>query len=393
MLEQLKSAKLKRVPAEAVQDRSSANVALAGEDVLADEAERWKYFFASGCDSWFDEIKAYTFRTSFVDLQRNEAEVIVNHWDARQKAIAAASSKKGSADATEVEQLYQDAVSALEGLRVRLEEAVKMECAASAVGLAFVKLSTRSPKDSKKALARAEEAYRRRLASSAEEIRQDDNARWRMLSEEVTRAGAVRSAEEGLDLLLDSERVFEDLEYALRGPKLDRGAVGSDAVYEYDMRLAIRAWDPRLTPQSEFRAIAWAGKLTCLGQYFHPLYFEELQQPELQKAIEADCQDMFHKEAVQRTVQLLGGHCIIDFAWLGPGKVIVVELNPFDGVCLGTFPASTGLFLWENEADRAVMQGVSPFEMRVRGHRLPAPVLKTQCNPAWRRIIYDETRP
>ena len=83
--------------------------------------------------------------------------------------------------------------------------------------------------------------------------------------------------------------------------------------------------------------------------------------------------------------------------------MIVIELNPFDGVCLGTFvsiipgaratmpmpytlpfrivrlsrpstctctktsqiqPASTGLFLWDDEEDKAVMKGEKPFEFR-----------------------------
>jgi len=90
-------------------------------------------------------------------------------------------------------------------------------------------------------------------------------------------------------------------------------------------------------------------------------------------------------------VKSLGGHCIIDFAWLAPNDVIIVELNPFDGMCLGTFPASTGLFLWDDDNDRSVMTGEQPFEMRIRTSRLPTHDLKNQCNPDWRRIIYEET--
>ena len=45
---------------------------------------------------------------------------------------------------------------------------------------------------------------------------------------------------------------------------------------QWRMDIVARAWDPNLTPQSEFRAIVWGGALTCLCQYFHPLVFEEL---------------------------------------------------------------------------------------------------------------------
>ena len=60
--------------------------------------------------------------------------------------------------------------------------------------------------------------------------------RWRILCEEVSTAGAVSAleAEKALQLLLDSERVYEDLEYALRGPSGKKGAVAVLANTESD---------------------------------------------------------------------------------------------------------------------------------------------------------------
>jgi len=78
----------------------------------------------------------------------------------------------------------------------------------------------------------------------------------------------------------------------------------------------------------------------------------------------------------------------VDFAWLEPGKVVVVELNPFDGVCLGTFPASTGLFLWDDPDDRLIMTGAAPFQFRLREQPLEDTKLKVQCNQDWRHIVY-----
>lgn len=115
--------------------------------------------------------------------------------------------------------------------------------------------------------------------------------------------------------LIFSDRVFEDLEYALRGPPVDNdvkgdgssikssssadagapapavslsgekkaaGAAGRAASDEraklcWEMSLVARAWDPRVTPMSEFRGIVWSNQLTCLCQYFHPLFFSQLQ--------------------------------------------------------------------------------------------------------------------
>merc|ERR1740121_2165578 len=89
----LGSVKLKSVPDEDKRDRSGAKVDLAGADVLADEAERWKYFFDTGCSTWFELLKDHTFRSSFVELHREEAEVIVDHWERQRQALAKAESQ------------------------------------------------------------------------------------------------------------------------------------------------------------------------------------------------------------------------------------------------------------------------------------------------------------
>jgi hypothetical protein len=54
----------------------------------------------------------------------------------------------------------------------------------------------------------------------------------------------------------------------------------------------------------------------------------------------------------------------IDFAW----------------VCLGTFPASTGIFLWDDPSDRRIMAGEDNFEFRLREVGLNPITLKMQCN-------------
>ena len=160
------------------------------------------------------------------------------------------------------------------------------------------------------------------------------------------------------------------------------------------MSLCARAWDPRLTPESEFRDVGRThvpvststrstsrpGLLRAAGG--DPLPVLVIQRRGVRYSVllgggggagggraalvMRDCQATFNAPAVKAAVARLGGHCIVDFAWLGPGEVIVIELNPFDGVCLGTFPASTGLFLWDDPRDQAVMTGEAPFELRLR---------------------------
>ena len=66
---------LKRTEINQINDRSAANLALSAADVLSDEAARWQYFFDSGCSSWFEQIKAHTFTSTFCALKPAEARV------------------------------------------------------------------------------------------------------------------------------------------------------------------------------------------------------------------------------------------------------------------------------------------------------------------------------
>ena len=415
-LTQIKSQQsLNLVPASQISDRSNANTNLSGKDVLDDEAERWKYFFDSGVNAWFDDLKEVTFTSTFCELTSDEAKIIVTHWEERRAMVADFTSKGISlsnkeADTT-INNLVNVAASKLTDLVIKLDSAIAIEKNISPINLAFVKLSTRSPKDSKKALHRAKIAYYKKINELGGNSKVNANQRWRILCEETTRSGAVDSGTAALELLLDSDRVYEDLEYALRGPPeswtSSKETNESHALNEskeetatcipshlsneklaWNMSLVARAWDPRLKPESEFRGLVWNNKLTCLCQYFHPLLFPELAM--LRQQILADIQMTFNTPKVLSAVQRLGGHCIVDFAWLEPGNVIIVELNPFDGVCLGTFPASTGLFLWDKPEDQLIMKGISSFEFRLRETELAANELKNQCNSEWRDIIYGD---
>lgn len=409
---------LKPVDDASIKDRSNANVSLAGKDVLDDEAERWQYFFDSGVSSWFEDIKEVTFTSTFCTLTPIEAQVIVDHWEARRSRLAATHDSNDDNDddddssrqlQLDLQDLVQEATFKLSNLMKRLNVAVDAETKLSSVNKAFVKLSTRSPKDSKKALERAKVEYQRRVDELGGASSVDDNDRWRILCEETTRSSAVSNGAQALELLLDSDRVYEDLEYALRGPpeswiqeqgtssttesssssSSSSSTLGKEKTLAWNMSLVARAWDPRLRPESEFRGICWNNELTCLCQYFHPLLFPELAS--LREQILSDIQTAFSNESVRRAVNRLGGHCILDFAWLGPGDVIIVELNPFDGVCLGTFPASTGLFLWDKPVDQQVMKGETEFEFRLREIPLSKSELKNNCNSAWREIIYNSS--
>ena len=164
----------------------------------------------------------------------------------------------------------------------------------------------------KKALKRAKEAYSKRIGALGGVEAVNANERWRILSEETTRSGAVDNGAAALELLLDSDRVYEDLEYALRGPPESWNAsssscsikLGDGSKLKWNMSLVARAWDPRLKPESEFRGICWDSKLTCLCQYYHPLMFPEVF--ELKDQIQQDVIKTFNNPKILNAVNRLG---------------------------------------------------------------------------------------
>ena len=111
----------------------------------------------------------------------------------------------------------------------------------------FVKLTTRSPKDSAVAIAKARNAFLTRLLSLGE--RPSANDRLVLLAEVMTHSLRVRTGEEAIHLLMFSARVEEDLEYALNLDYND---------FEKCMCLVVRKWVD-IHQWAEFRCFVWEG--------------------------------------------------------------------------------------------------------------------------------------
>ena len=195
---------LRRVAAEDRADRSAPNLVLSTPDVLADEDERHRYFFSSGANTWCSKLEL-TFSTTLCALTRAEAQIIVSHWEDREREIArlvrdesdsAITLECGNYAHPNLDALLSAALVKLAPMQHRLQIAIQQETAKSPAGRAFVKLSTRSPKDSKKALLRAKIAYEERIqtiAATSAAATVTANERWKILSEEVTKAGVENS--------------------------------------------------------------------------------------------------------------------------------------------------------------------------------------------------------
>lgn len=393
------------------------------------DAQR-EYFFQASMDKWLEspEISSRTFASACIPIERAEADAIMGVW----RSVTSKADALGPGYAVETP-------AALSRLQARVDALLAERFPHGA----FVKLSTRSPKDSKTIFRRAEAAFRARvaagevpaapataaapsggaggaaaaadaadaIASAAEAAAAAAlNARLVAFSEEMVNAAVARSGADAVAFLLDSQRVAEDLAYAF--------AEGPAAL---PISLVVRGFDARMRPQCEFRAFVWGGRLTALGQYWHSLYFPELQDAAVQKRIAADVAALFE--------EIKGGlpvpNAMLDVAWLALGaapasagpesgaasaavdsgssaggcgsaapdapKALLVEVNPLmEG--LGSFAGSTGLFCFYKDAD--LLQGrstraesESPFEMRVRSEPEPRAQLLSHMSMEWRRVV------
>ncbi len=170
-------------------------------------------------DVWYERLHKWTFPTEFIPLSRGEASAICNAYKRHESAAA-----------------LPDLARTLQAVDAAI---------ARFGGVAFVKLSSRSPKvnlfcfscaalmmnwsskDATVAGERTKRHFERALAESAEK---DDNAVFAALNRAHINALAVNGAAEALDLFLKSERIFDDLELALEDQT------------NWSQRIVVRKW-------------------------------------------------------------------------------------------------------------------------------------------------------
>lgn len=359
ILEELQKPNKELKPTETV--GGNPNISLLQDDkllVLEDEQRR-AYFFQAKIDNWYDQIKDKTFYSHFTPIYPQEAKIIIDYWE----TIGSKSN-----DPVSIPSELQDLVKRVDTI---------IQTNFSQYSGVFVKLSTRSPKDSKTIFRKAEAAFQARLDENGNvlgmtETTTKENDRLVAFSEEMSKANIVTNGIEAVSILLDSWRVAEDLMYACEAGKPS-----------FDISLVIRGWDARITPKVEFRGFVWDYQLTCVGQYWHSLYYPELLG--LQETIGQDLLSFFHTISSSLPVPI----AMLDLAWLGPGEVILIEVNPLmEG--LGSFKGSTGLFDYYEDAE--VLMGTKKkeklFEIRVRGEEESREEIVSHMSHEWRRVVY-----
>jgi len=152
----------------------------------------------------------------------------------------------------------------------------------------------------------------------------------------------VYSGKEALELLLSSDRIYEDLTNELENK-------------EFHQDIIIREW-MEIPVEHEYRGFVYQKKLNAISQYYHTCYFSHLKE-EFPLAVER-IKEYFNKKLVD--VIPLESY-IIDFGLL-QDRTIVIELNPFS---VATDPT---LFSWKEDIT-ILEQG--PFTTRKTLQPLP----------------------
>lgn len=287
-----------------------------------DRLERWRQQSTFDVEHWYELLRGHTAETAIVPLPADVARALVASY--RHRFLR-------RDEPTEAQ------LTALREYTARLQQ----DCAAMESEGFFVRLGSRSPKDAEAAVATREaydaELQRRTVEDGAEDGygTADDscNAQLRAYFEVAHQALRVRSAEAAVALLCSSERVCRDVERSLAS-----GVA---------MSVCLRAWQPALRQEYEFRGFVCGGKLTHVSQY-NP--YVHTPQVVASRDDTLATLERFWREEIDPRLRARYGSYIVDFALLSTGDVVVVELNPFDEQTGG------GLFRWEDPDDRALME-------------------------------------
>ena len=267
----------------------------------------------------------------------------------------------------------------LSNLEKRIEE--KMNAHSGDETGFFVKLSTRSPKDSVSVLEKAKEEFLKQAKTT-----DTQNEKWCKIADLVRLASKLNTGKDAINILIDSERVGEDMLSCLDG-KIK------------PMSLVLRPFDDSITPDTEFRGFVWNGRFTCVGQYFFDLFYPGIVENKNQ--ISEDLQ-RFYSEKIRdklfpengKNLESFGSKVpcfVMDLVWRGADKEpLLIEINPFDGEALCVFKGSTGLYDWSDiEGDRKVIMGACEenFTIRVREEEPSGAEVLLNRNPDWVDIV------
>lgn len=224
---------------------------------------------------------------------------------------------------------------------------------------AFVRLSTRSPKDAVLRSPQLAAGIASCLPPVASEDEVDANADTVVYYQAMQEAMKVTDGRGAVALLMDSHRVRTDLGRVVAAREEDEEEEGKKVF------VVVRPFVP-IHPATEFRAFVRHGSLVALSQYIDVVFFPHLVQDEVQAAVVQQA-----KELVERMGEAMA-------ACRFPESSVVLDLvlpvaapdlesrsrPPFVIEC-NPYTIKTGAALFDWRGDRELLMDAEGFEFRV----------------------------
>jgi len=302
-------------------------------------------------EHWYPNIREYTFETVFLDVDSKSCHAITKYAESARLIRQSINFQSTLEDRLFIHEeaakhlpVSKENFDLLDALEKKLDNAIK----SFGEDGAFVKLSTRSPKDT------AIQLHSIRVFI-AESIRKDmERTGGQMDDNEWHRCGVsafvdacckvlrVRNGTEAMSLILHSDRVYSDI------TRME--LTNAD---DSKLQIAVRRWDPRVVPALEFRSFVYNHAMTACTQYYKLIYdpFLAEHSKEISDAIVS-----FHDQYIKPRITV--PNYTVDFAITADLKnVICVELNNLPP------SAGTALFKWDNPKDREIIEK-GPYQFR-----------------------------
>eukprot|EP01084_Bolivina_argentea_P151279 264077_1 len=334
-------------------------------------------------DVWYPFIEKFTFDTKFVDIPPKYAHSIIKFYRYRYYT-AASLSLDDIANLVELHQLLQKEITGC------IQQWFNDDHIKEDDKGVFIRFSNRSPKDGHKIHKKYDDQKEESLtAQQMKQIEEDPNSAFIAYWKRIAKDLMVNNANDAMELILSSERVFKDLLLALSAHKwpykyLSYNQFTIDTLYENDNKelqlqwneeqwdicrvsIAIRKWDNRIRDDLEFRCFVYDKQIRGISQYNHYCYFRELGD-------NAAFVTAIKKKICQFFEQIIGlvplFHYVIDLGIIVMDeshkenienlRVVIIELNPFEDT------TGSGLFSWRN--DKKQLKYAKQVEIRVH-HR------------------------
>eukprot|EP00012_Vannella_robusta_P005358 CAMPEP_0206195426 /NCGR_PEP_ID=MMETSP0166-20121206/7827_1 /ASSEMBLY_ACC=CAM_ASM_000260 /TAXON_ID=95228 /ORGANISM="Vannella robusta, Strain DIVA3 518/3/11/1/6" /LENGTH=296 /DNA_ID=CAMNT_0053612671 /DNA_START=563 /DNA_END=1450 /DNA_ORIENTATION=+ len=266
-------------------------------------------------ECYYDKLKDWTFKSVWFDLPVAKAKVL------------------GEARARKVRCQPEDLL--LNELALEIDDQIT-----KVGGKAVVRLSTRSPKDIVLQRPPMFDYFEQEENTLKNDGLREDVRQMIAMTRAAGRAMAVSSGREAVDMFIDSQRIFDDVNTAcsVEPPHI--------------LRVLVREFVP-LRSELELRVFVNDGKVSAISQYYASCQVKWLHENK-----ERVQNEIFN--AVEKVLPLLGlAEFVIDFAYDTNEKLWVVEVN------LPPPLAGMSMFDKKNPEDVAIVSGQRDFEFRL----------------------------